>query len=112
MDSESQVFNFNDASFDNSDFDSEELQCTPTNLTIHNFLDVPKIMDYENNIYSIAPSQHFHLICLFKDKYSKELNFFQHCFMTNLDIFQKVFYINKSLNGNFFINPRIFHQYF
>jgi hypothetical protein len=76
MDLESQVLNFSDASFDNFDFDNEELYCTPTNLTIHNFLDIPKRMDYENNICSIAPSQHFHLLSLFKDKHSKELIFF------------------------------------
>jgi hypothetical protein len=33
---------------------------------IYNFSDVPKIMDYENIIYSIAPSQNFHLLGLFK----------------------------------------------
>jgi hypothetical protein len=64
MDSKSQVLNFSDASFNNSDFDSEELHCTPTNLMIHNFLDIPKRMDYENNICTIAPSQHFHLLGL------------------------------------------------
>jgi hypothetical protein len=32
-------------------------------------------MDYENTIYYIAPSQNFHLLCLFKDQHSKELNF-------------------------------------
>jgi hypothetical protein len=42
---------------------------------IHNFLDAPKIMDYENNIYFNAPNQNFHLLSLFKDKHSKELNF-------------------------------------
>jgi hypothetical protein len=39
---------------------------------IHNFLDAPKIIDYENTIYSIAPSQKFHPLGLFKDKHSKE----------------------------------------
>jgi hypothetical protein len=42
---------------------------------IHDFLNVPKIMDYENTIYSIAPSQNFHPLCLFKYQHSKELNF-------------------------------------
>ncbi len=42
---------------------------------IHNFLDAPKIIDYENTIYSIAPSQKFHPLGLFKDKHSKEWNF-------------------------------------
>jgi hypothetical protein len=32
-------------------------------------------MDYENTIYSIAPSQNFHPLCLFKYQHSKELNF-------------------------------------
>jgi len=41
---------------------------------IHKFLDVPKIMDYENTIYSIAPNQNFHFLGLFKYKHSKELN--------------------------------------
>ncbi len=42
---------------------------------IHNFLNAPKIMDYENTIYSIAPNQNFHPLGLFKDKHSKKLNF-------------------------------------
>jgi hypothetical protein len=42
---------------------------------IHNFLDPPKIIDYENTIYSIAPSQDFHPLGLFKNKHSKKLNF-------------------------------------
>jgi hypothetical protein len=60
MDSQSQFFNFNDASYDNFDFNSEELYCTPIDLMTHNFLEAPKIMDYENTMYFIAPSQHFH----------------------------------------------------
>ncbi len=32
---------------------------------IHNFLDAPKTMDYENIIYIIAPNQKFHLLGLF-----------------------------------------------
>ncbi len=82
------------------------------NLMIHNFLDVAKIMDNENNIYSIAPSQHFYPLGLFIDKHSKELNFFQHYFTANIDNFQKVLFINKLLNGNYFINPRIFQPIF
>jgi hypothetical protein len=38
---------------------------------IHNFLNVPKIMDYENTIYSIAPSQENHLLSSFKNKHLK-----------------------------------------
>jgi hypothetical protein len=42
---------------------------------IHNFLEAPKIMDYENTIYSITKNQHFHLLSLSKDKHLKKLNF-------------------------------------
>jgi hypothetical protein len=42
---------------------------------VHNFLEVLKIMDYENTIYSITLSQHFHLLNLFKDKHIEKLNF-------------------------------------
>jgi hypothetical protein len=42
---------------------------------IHYFLNALKIMDYENTIYSIVPSQNFHPLSFFKDKQSKELNF-------------------------------------
>jgi len=75
MDLKSQNFNYSDGSFDNSNSDNEELHCTPTYYMIHNFLDVPKRMDYENTIYYIAPSHHFHHLGLFKNKHSKELNF-------------------------------------
>jgi len=50
----------------------------PINSVIHNFLEAPKIMDYENTIYAL--SQHFHLLGLFKDKHLKE-----HCFMANFN---------------------------
>ncbi len=42
MDLEFQIFNSSDASFDNFNFDNEELHCTTTNLMIHNFLESPK----------------------------------------------------------------------
>jgi hypothetical protein len=42
---------------------------------IHNFLDVQKIMDYENTISSIAASQNFHPLGIFKDKHLKEQKF-------------------------------------
>jgi len=42
---------------------------------IDKFVDAPKIMDYENTIYSIVPSQNFHPLDLLKDKHSKKLNF-------------------------------------
>ncbi len=40
-----------------------------------NFIDASKINDYVNVIYSIAPSQDFYPLGLFKDNQSKELNF-------------------------------------
>jgi hypothetical protein len=91
---ESQICNSSDASFDNLDFNNEKFHCTPIKLMIHNFLEPPKIIAYENIIYSIAPNQHFHLLGLFKDKHLKELKF-STLFMANLDNFQKVFHINK-----------------
>jgi hypothetical protein len=60
MNSKSQFPIYNNASFDNFDFKSEETHCTPTNSMMHNFLNVPKIMDYENILYFIAMSQNFH----------------------------------------------------
>ncbi len=75
MDSESQIFNSNDASSNNFHFDNEKLHCTLTYLMIHNFLEVPKIMDYENTIYFVDLSQHFHSLGLFKNKHSKEISF-------------------------------------
>jgi len=60
MNSEFQLHTYNNASFDNSDSNNEEIHYTPTYSMIHYFLHVPKRMDYENIIYSIAPSQNFH----------------------------------------------------
>jgi hypothetical protein len=51
-------------------------------------------MDYENTIYFITSSQHFHPLSLFKYKHLEKLNF-PHYFMANVDNFYKVFYINK-----------------
>jgi len=42
---------------------------------IHNFLNVPKLMNYENDIYFNAPNKKFHPLGLFKDKHLKELSF-------------------------------------
>jgi hypothetical protein len=42
---------------------------------IHNFFDTPKIMDYENILYYIGPSQNFHPLCSFKNKHSNQLKF-------------------------------------
>jgi hypothetical protein len=66
---------YNNASSDNFDSNNEKIHCTPTNSMIHNFLNAPKIMDYEIIIYFIAPSQNFHLLGSFKDKHSKKLKF-------------------------------------
>jgi hypothetical protein len=73
MNSKSQIPNYNNASSCNYDFDNEKIHYTLTYLAIHHFLDAPKIMDYENTIYSIAPNQDFHPLGLFKNKHSKEL---------------------------------------
>jgi hypothetical protein len=75
MNSKSQILTHNSVSSDNFDFNNEIIHCTSTNLMIHIFLDAPKIMDYENTIYSITLSQYFQPLCLFKDKHSEELNF-------------------------------------
>ncbi len=52
----SQIPAYNNASSDNFDSDNEKIHCTPIDSMIHNFLDAPKIMDYENTIYFITPS--------------------------------------------------------
>ncbi len=75
MNSKPQIPTYNNASFDNVNFDNEKIDCTSTDSMIHNFLDIPKIMDYENVMYYITPSQNFHPLGLFKDKHSKELKF-------------------------------------
>jgi len=66
---------YSNASFDDYSSNNEEIHCTLIDSMIHIFKNVPKIMDYENNIYFIAASQIFYLLGLFKDKHSKELNF-------------------------------------
>jgi hypothetical protein len=75
MNSKSQIHTYNNASFDNYDSNNEEIRCTLTYSMIHNFLDVPKMVDFENIIYSIPPSQNFHPLGLFEYKHSKEQNF-------------------------------------
>jgi hypothetical protein len=62
---------YNNASFDNSNSNNEKIQYRPIDSIIHIFLDVSKIMDYENIMYFIAPSQNFHPLGLFKDNISK-----------------------------------------
>jgi hypothetical protein len=61
MNSKPQIPTYNNASFDNFNFDNEKIHCTPTNSMIHNFLNVPKIMDYENTIYCITQIKIFTL---------------------------------------------------
>jgi len=75
MNSKSQIPTYNNGSSNNSNSNNEKIHYTPTNSMIHNFLDVPKIMSYENTIYSIAPNLNFHPLYLFKDKHSKKLKF-------------------------------------
>jgi len=75
MNLEFQIPIYNNAPFDNSNSNNAKIHCTPIDSMIHIFLDVPKIMDYENIIYSIAPSQNFHPLSLFQDKHFKKLNF-------------------------------------
>jgi hypothetical protein len=69
MNSNFQIPTYNNASFDNYDSNNEKIHCPPTNSIIHYFLIVPKIMDYENAIYSIVLIQNFHPLGLFKDKH-------------------------------------------
>jgi hypothetical protein len=50
MNLEYQIPIYNNASSDNFKFDNEEICCTSTYSMIHNFLDVRKLMDYENTM--------------------------------------------------------------
>ncbi len=76
INSKFQIPTYNNARFDNFNFDNEKMHYTPTNLMIHNFLNVPKIMDYEyTTTYFVAPIQNFHPLRLFKVKHLEELNF-------------------------------------
>jgi hypothetical protein len=59
MNSKFQIFTYNNASSDNSDYNNEKIHCTSTDSMIHNFLDASKIMDYENTIYYIAQIKTF-----------------------------------------------------
>jgi hypothetical protein len=59
-------------------------------IPTYNNADVPNIMDYENIIYFIAPSQNFHPFDLFKDKHLEKLNF-PTLFYGQLRQFSKVF---------------------
>jgi hypothetical protein len=57
--------NHDNSSFNNSNSENEEKNYMPIDSMIHNFLEAPKIMDYENTIYYIAPRKHFHPLSLF-----------------------------------------------
>jgi len=70
MNLKSQIPTYNNVSSDNSDSNNEKIHYTPIDSMIHKFLDAQKIMDYENIIYSIAPSQNFDILGLFKNKHS------------------------------------------
>jgi hypothetical protein len=63
---ECKISTYNNASSNNFDFDNEKIHYILTNSMIHIFLNAPKIMDYENTIFSGSPSQNFHLLSLFK----------------------------------------------
>ena len=56
---------------DNFEEDTEDL---PSETLVHNFLDSEKIYDFDNMI-SIAPSQEYSPVGIFKDKHSEELNY-------------------------------------
>jgi hypothetical protein len=61
---------------DNSNVDNfeEDIENPPSETLVHNFLDSKKIYDFEN-LMSIAPSQEYSPIGIFKDKNSEELNY-------------------------------------
>jgi len=67
----------NISSFDDYDFKNEDhIICVPIKSMIQiYFLDASKIDDYENVVCSIAPSQDFHPLGLFRDNHSNELKF-------------------------------------
>jgi hypothetical protein len=75
MNSKSQIPIYNNASSGNFEFNNEKTHCTPTYLIIHKFQDAPKMMDHENTIYFIAPTQYFHPLSLFKDNHLEKPNF-------------------------------------
>jgi hypothetical protein len=54
MNSEFLIFTYNNASFDNFNSDNAKIHYTPTDSMIHNFLDVPKLMDYESSIFYLV----------------------------------------------------------
>jgi len=75
MNSKFQILTYNNASSNNFDFNNKKIHYTPRDSMIHNFLDAPKIMDYENTIYFTTLSQKFHPLSLFKNIHLKKLIF-------------------------------------
>jgi hypothetical protein len=56
---------------DNSNADNfEDIEDSPSETLVHNFLDSEKIYDFEN-LMSIAPSQEYSPVGIFKDKNSE-----------------------------------------
>ncbi len=47
MNSNFQIPTYNNALYDNSNYDNEEIHCTPTYSMLYNFLDAPKMMIME-----------------------------------------------------------------
>jgi hypothetical protein len=75
MNSKSQILTHYHASSDNSNSNNEKIHFTRTDSMIHIFLNAPKIMDDENFMYYVTPSQNFHLLGLLTNKHLKELVF-------------------------------------
>jgi hypothetical protein len=75
MDLKFQISIYNNASFNNFDLDNDEINYTQIDSTTHNFLNAPKIMDYENTIYYITLIQNFHPLGLFKYEHLEESKF-------------------------------------
>ena len=59
----------------NEDNFEEECEDFPSETLVHNFLNSHKIYDF-GSLISIAPSQEYSPLGIFKDKYSEELNYF------------------------------------
>jgi hypothetical protein len=57
--------NHDNSSFDNSNSENEKKHYKSIDSMIYVFLEAPKIMDYDNTIYYIAPCKHFHPVSLF-----------------------------------------------
>jgi len=79
---------------------------------IHNFLEVPEIMGYQNTICFITSSQHFHPLSLFKDKHLEKLNFPTLFCGQFLTIFTRFFISTNNLMGNLRIFQLIISIFF